>query len=213
MPALWIALLFGSAGTLRWLRGWICLAAYIICMSVVGILMRRSNPELEQERSKWKRDDTKKFDKTFLALFIPLTFVQVVVAGFDVVRFGWTRMPFEAVYPGVIIFAAANALIGWTLAVNRHAETTVRIQSDRAHTVITSGPYRIVRHPMYLGTLFMYPATALILGSLWALAVSAIMALLLIWRTAMEDLTLRDELPGYEEFTRTTRYRLLPGIW
>jgi protein-S-isoprenylcysteine O-methyltransferase Ste14 len=104
-------------------------------------------------------------------------------------------------------------LIGWTLAVNRHAEATVRIQTDRGHTVVTSGPYQFVRHPMYTGAMVMYVATGLVLGSIWALALAGILVGLFLWRTVMEDRTLRRELDGYEEYAAQTRYRLVPGVW
>src|SRR3954453_10940580 len=99
------------------------------------------------------------------------------------------------------------------MALNPYAETTVRIQSDRGHTVISSGPYRLVRHPMYVGSSLMYPGTALMLASKWALLLSAVMAVLLLVRTALEDRTLRRELAGYEQYAVTTRYRLIPGVW
>jgi protein-S-isoprenylcysteine O-methyltransferase Ste14 len=99
------------------------------------------------------------------------------------------------------------------MMVNPYAETTVRIQIDRDQKVVTSGPYRIVRHPMYVGGILMYPGIAFILGSMWALALSASIAILMVWRTALEDRTLRGELPGYEEFAAVTRYRLIPWLW
>jgi protein-S-isoprenylcysteine O-methyltransferase Ste14 len=166
-----------------------------------------------EARAKWRRKDTKRFDKVFLAAFIPLGFILPLVAGFDAVRFRWSSMPFGFVYTGAILFALAMAVIAWTMAVNRYAEATVRIQEDRGHTVVTSGPYRIVRHPMYVGAVLMYVATPLVLGSVWALAVTGLLVALLIWRTAMEDQTLRRELSGYGDYAARTRYRLLPGLW
>ena len=104
-------------------------------------------------------------------------------------------------------------MVTWSLAANRHAESTVRIQTDRGHQVVTGGPYRYVRHPMYVGAIPMYFAVALILGSIWAMAVAVVIAIFFVIRTALEDRTLRHELAGYEEFTARTRYRLVPGIW
>jgi len=129
------------------------------------------------------------------------------------VRYHWSSMPFVFVYVGAILFALAMVLIAWVMVVNPFAETSVRIQTDRGHTVITSGPYRIVRHPMYLGAILMYTATSLVWGSVWALALAAVMTGLMIWRTSREDRTLRQELAGYEEYSSRTRYRLLPGLW
>lgn len=210
---LWAAALFGCAGRLDWTRGWITLAMYVVCMGATGFLVHRLNPGLLEARAKWRRKDTKGFDKVCLSLYLPLTLLQPAIGGLDAVRFGWSSIPFWAVYPGVLLFLVAMTLVTWTMSVNPHAESTVRIQSDRGHKVVTSGPYRIVRHPMYVGAILMYPATALVLGSMWALAMSALIAALMICRTALEDRTLRRELPGYQEFTALTQYRLIPGLW
>ena len=122
-------------------------------------------------------------------------------------------MPFALVYPGVILLYGALALIAWALVVNPFAEASVRIQSEREQTAITSGPYRFVRHPMYVGFIVLYVASSLVWGSAGALALAGVLIPLILWRTAREDQTLRRELPGYEEFAARTRYRLLPGVW
>lgn len=212
-PALWIGALFGGAGRLDWTRGWICFALYAVGMSAVGLIAGRANASLMEARAKWRHQGTKRFDRVFLRALLPLVFIQPAVAGLDAVRFRWSSMPFGLVYVGAAVFTLAMALIAWTLAVNRFAETTVRIQTDRGHTVVMSGPYRIVRHPMYVGAILMYLATALVLGSMWALALTGVIIVLFVWRTALEDQTLRRELAGYEEFAARTRYRLLPGLW
>jgi protein-S-isoprenylcysteine O-methyltransferase Ste14 len=209
----WIVVIFTSAGRLDWLRGWICVFAYVGSMTVAGLLVSRANPALFEARAKWRRKDTKPFDRIFLSIFLPLTFIQPALAGLDAVRFQWSSLPFATVYPGLVIFFGAMALLTWAMMVNPHAETTVRIQTDRGHMVVNVGPYRFVRHPMYLGAIFLYPATALIFGSRWALALSGLMSALFVWRTALEDRTLRQELPGYREFAASTRYRLVPGLW
>jgi protein-S-isoprenylcysteine O-methyltransferase Ste14 len=209
----WIASLFLGAGRTGWTRGWISVGMYAIGMTAVGVAMRRTNPELMAERSKWRRKDTKSFDKVFLAAMLPLATVQPLIAGMDAVRFRWTSLAFEWVYPGAALFASAMALVGWALAVNRHAETTVRIQTDRGHAVVTRGPYRFVRHPMYAGAILMYLGTPLVWGSLAALAISGAITILFVWRTFMEDGTLQRELPGYVEYAARTRFRLAPGLW
>ncbi|HUK46918.1 MAG TPA: isoprenylcysteine carboxylmethyltransferase family protein [Terriglobales bacterium] len=211
--ALWIAATFAGAGRLNWTRGWICVALYAVTMSALAIIVGRKNPGLLQERMNWRRKDTKPFDKIFLLLLFFLAFAFPAVAGLDAVRFRWSSMSFVAVYPGAILFWLAAAAMTWALVVNPYAESTVRIQTERGHRVISSGPYHFVRHPMYVGMILMYPAMALILGSLAALALSGMIALLFVWRTVMEDRTLRRELAGYDEYARATRFRLIPGIW
>jgi protein-S-isoprenylcysteine O-methyltransferase Ste14 len=210
---LWIAAVFASAGRFDWNRGWICMSAWIITTAAAGLIVRRANPSLIEARANWRRKDTKVFDKVFLSVYLPLTFVQPALAGLDVVRFRWSSMPFATVYAGLVLFAFAMSLVTWAMIVNPFAETTVRIQTDRGHKPVTSGPYRIIRHPMYAGAILLYPASALMFGSMWALALSGLMAVSFVCRTALEDRTLRRELPGYEDFTAITRYRLIPGLW
>lgn len=210
---LWTAAVFVSAGRLDWIRGWICMIAWVFTTTAAGLVVRRANPSLMEARANWRRKDTKRFDKIFLSVYLPLTFVQPALAGLDVVRFRWSSMPLTTVYAGLVLFSFAMGLVTWAMAVNAHAETTVRIQTDRNHKTVTSGPYRIVRHPMYAGVILLYPASALIFGSMWALALSGVMAILFVCRTALEDRALRRELPGYEEFAAVTRYRLIPGLW
>jgi protein-S-isoprenylcysteine O-methyltransferase Ste14 len=211
----WVALLFVSAGTVHWLRGWICAISYVATMLTVGVVIWRLNPGLFTARAKWRSNrGTKPFDKIILPIYFPLTIAQPAVAGLDSVRFRWSSMPFWTLYAGLALFFAGIFLMASTMAVNPWAEATVRIQTDRGQQVVRTGPYRFVRHPMYVGMILMYFSIALMLGSMWALAIGALMAALLVIRTAFEDRTLRRELPGYEEFATTvTRWRLLPGIW
>lgn len=213
IPALWCALLFGSAGRLDWTRGWISVAIYVGGMSILGVVVGRLNPSLMNARANWRRPDTKPFDKVILRIFLPLATLQPAVAGFDAVRFGWSSLPAVLVIPGTLLLIASIALIGWTLVKNPFAETTVRIQTERGHRVVAAGPYRFVRHPMYLGSILMYLSTPLIWGSVWALVLGGVIAALLVVRTSLEDATLQRELPGYAEFSSATPFRLIPGLW
>lgn len=213
IPAWWTIALFGSAGHLAWKRGWICTVLYVGAMHVSRAVLKRVSPSLLQNREKTIRNDTKPFDKIFLRGFLFLIIVLPVIAGLDVMRFRWSALPLWTTYPGIALFAVSVVLITWTLAMNPHAESSVRIQNDRGHSVISTGPYRLVRHPMYVGLILLHASMSLILGSAGALGVAATIAMLLFWRTAREDRTLRQELPGYEGYTSITRYRLMPGIW
>jgi protein-S-isoprenylcysteine O-methyltransferase Ste14 len=210
--AWWIGALFVSAGRIDWIRSWISVALAAAGITTVGLIVRHYNAALLEARAKWHQKNTKRFDKIFLALYLPLVSIQPGVAGLDAGRFRWSSIPFEFVYIGSIFFALAMLLIGWVLAVNPYAETSVRIQTERGHTVVTSGPYRMVRHPMYVGAVLMYLGMPLVWGSVAALLLGGLIAVLLIWRTAREDHMLRRELSGYEEYTRRNRYRLFPGL-
>jgi protein-S-isoprenylcysteine O-methyltransferase Ste14 len=191
---------------------WICTVLYLGALNASRALLTKLNPDLLKQRETSIQKDTKPFDKIFLRLFLSLTFVLPVVAGLDA-RFNRDPMPFWTIYPGIGAFVVSEILITWVLAKNPHAESSVRIQEERGHTVIRSKPYRLVRHPMYVGLILLNASMALILGSKWTLAVAVLITILLLWRTAMEDQTLRRELPGYEDYIAVTRYRLMPGIW
>lgn len=209
----WIGSLFLAAGRVNWIRGWISVALVVVAMPAVGLTVRRYNAPVLEARSNWRHQDTARFDKIFLAIYAPLISIQPALAGLDAARYHWTSLPFGFVYFGSILFAVTLALITWAVVVNPFAEKSVRIQTDRGHRVITSGPYRFVRHPMYVGLILLFVSTALVWGSVWVLRLNAIMAVLIIWRTACEDQTLRQKLPGYEQYAAATRYRLLPGVW
>jgi len=209
----WSGSLFVAAGRLDWIRGWISVALSVVGMTAVRVIVQHYNAPLLEARAKWHHKDAKFFDKVFLAVCLLLISIQPAIGGLDAVRYEWTSMPFALVYVGTVLFALALFVITWAAVVNPFAETSVRIQTDRGHTVVTSGPYRFVRHPMYVGAILMYLSTPLILGSGWALGLGALIMTLFIWRTGLEDRTLRQELAGYEQYAATTRYRLVPGLW
>jgi protein-S-isoprenylcysteine O-methyltransferase Ste14 len=208
-----ISALFVSAGCLNWTRGWVSVVLSVVGMTALGLIVQRYNPELMAQRARWRRKDTKRFDKIFMALYLPLVLLHPAIAGLDAARFHWSSMPVAFVYVGAAMFVTSLVVIGWVMVVNPYAETRVRIQTDRGQTVVTTDPYRFVRHPMYVGAILMGVANPLVWGSVWALGASGILCLLIVWRTAHEDRALRRELPGYEEFAARTRYRLVPGLW
>ena len=137
----------------------------------------------------------------------------VELAGLDA-RFHWTKDIPALVYAlGVVVYLAGHAIMQWARYTNRFFSSMVRIQTDRGQTVCKEGPYRYVRHPGYVGGILFEVTTGIVLGSWWACVPQVIAALLLIWRTSKEDRTLQSELPGYDEYARETRFRLLPGVW
>jgi protein-S-isoprenylcysteine O-methyltransferase Ste14 len=142
-----------------------------------------------------------------------MLFVLFGVAGLDAGRFGWSTMPLAVQVAGYAGFLLAMAVTYWAMAVNPFLATTVRIQDDRGQYVVTAGPYRYVRHPMYSAILIMWPGIALALGSWWALLPAAVIAIVFVIRTSLEDRMLQAELLGYAEYAQHTRYRLVPGVW
>jgi protein-S-isoprenylcysteine O-methyltransferase Ste14 len=132
-------------------------------------------------------------------------------------RNGWTSglwpVPVALQIAGLVIAVLAYALTTWAMTVNAYFSKIVRIQDERGHSVATDGPYQVVRHPGYLGTLAFELGTSIMLGSLWALVLSIVSVVLFIVRTALEDRMLQDELAGYAEYAKQVRYRLIPGVW
>lgn len=209
----YVAIAFVGAGTLAWPRG-IAYAGLFVAASLTGtLLLALYNPDLLAARKKTLKRDTKPFDRLFYALFLPLVILHPLIAGLDAVRFGWAPLPLSLLVPGVMLFALSSALGTWTLLVNAHAEASVRVGAEGEHHLVTAGPYRVVRHPMYLGTLIGLPGLALITGSGIALVPAALIGILFVWRTGREDATLKAELAGYADYAAATRFRLLPGVW
>lgn len=206
------AVLFLAAGRLDWARAWVYLTALFAGELVSAAVLAAASPETLNQRGSRHRN-TKPFDKVVLSLWVVIAFSGAAVAGLDAGRYGWSSMPFEALYVGLAAISLAWALGTWAMASNVHFETTVRIQQDRGHQVATSGPYRVVRHPGYVAAILGTLAAPLILGSAWLFATSGATTLLFIVRTALEDRTLHRELSGYPEYAAQTRYRLLPGVW
>jgi protein-S-isoprenylcysteine O-methyltransferase Ste14 len=156
----------------------------------------------------------KDWDKVVGGLFGVMYFLVVpLVAGLDF-RFGWTSGTALAVQlTGAAAFSLGFGLLIWAMVSNAHFATVVRIEQDRGHSVCTSGPYRFVRHPGYVGAMLHSLTVPLILGSLWTLVPGGMAALLLVVRTALEDRTLQEELDGYTAYAMQVRHRLIPGVW
>ncbi len=213
MIAVFGVVLFVAAGRLDWNRAWLYLAVVLVAETLSEAVVLVLNPEVLNRRGSMMRSGTKAFDRVFMVLWTPMAFLTAAVAGLDTGRFGWSSLPSEAVYLGVALTALGYVIGTWAMAVNAYFEPTVRIQRERGHTVVASGPYRVVRHPGYAGAMLGGLAAPLILGSAWMFVPSAGVALLFVARTALEDKTLQEELPGYVDYTQNSPYRLLPGVW
>lgn len=206
------ALLFGTAGRLDWLLGWLYLAIVTASLAMNYVHVRRSNPELIRHRMRLGKG-TKTWDKLWAGLFAPVFLSVYVVAGLDAGRYGWSDVPGWLWPAGLALFLAGTVFFSWSMAVNPFFEKTVRIQKERGHRVIDAGPYRFVRHPGYVGFSGWIVSAPLLLGSWWAFVPCALALAGLVVRTALEDRTLRAELAGYEDYARRVRFRLIPGIW
>ena len=136
-----------------------------------------------------------------------------VVAGLDVGRYRWSSLGVYHALFGLVLMAASSILINWAMIENPYFEPTVRIQEDRGHRVVSTGPYGIVRHPGYLSGILWMLAVPLIVGSLYAFVPVALYSALMILRTHLEDRTLHEELVGYTDYAEKVRYKLFPGVW
>ena len=172
------------------------------------------NPELLAERQKGSLDEgVKSWDKWITMLSGVLMVLSWIIAGLDF-RWGWSPpLPLAIHLAGLLFTLLGYGLFMWAMASNAFFSEGVRIQTERGHTVASGGPYAIVRHPGYVGVIVAHLATPFLLGSLWALIPSVLLAALFVLRTSLEDKTLTAELPGYAAYTQETRYRLLPGVW
>ena len=169
--------------------------------------------DLIEERAK-PGPGTKWWDKIFLALYLPMYLGVYLIACLDAGRFGWSPpLPIAVYILGYLVLFLAHYLVMWAMWTNMFFSSTVRIQTDRGHTVVQDGPYRFMRHPGYVGAIVMPACFSLVLGSLWGLIPSGVIAILLIIRTYLEDVTLQRELPGYAEYAGNVKYRLVPRIW
>jgi protein-S-isoprenylcysteine O-methyltransferase Ste14 len=209
------AILFVAAGRIDWLMGWIYLGLFTFLSLGSRVLIQRKNPDLIAERAgSMDRKDVSPVDKALVALiaiFGPM--VVLLVAGLDH-RFGWTP-PFPPLMPWIaLILATGGILLGtWAMLENRFFSAVVRIQKDRGQTVVSTGPYRFIRHPSYVGGAIAFLFIPFALNTLWALIPAACIIIGYFIRTAIEDRTLRTELKGYSEYAKRVRFRWIPGIW
>lgn len=194
-----------------WWNGWLFLAVFLLQMAIAALYLWQKNPEIFVARSKIHKG-TKGWDKVLFYLLQVLLLAVFPVAAFDN-RYHWSSPTLWVAVLGYLLFTLGMAGTFWVISVNKFAEMTVRIQAERQHRVIDSGPYAIVRHPMYAASFFLFFGIPLALESFWALIPAVLVSAVLVVRTVLEDRTLRNELDGYREYAERVRYRLIPGLW
>jgi protein-S-isoprenylcysteine O-methyltransferase Ste14 len=202
-------------GDFGWWQAWVY-SVLIVAAGLGGrVCAERRHPGLMAERQDIEKiQNSKAWDKWLAPLMaLSLSFPLVIVAGLDH-RYDWSPVfPLWLNLLGLVLIALGYAFATWALVENRFFFSTVRIQTDQGHVVCNSGPYRIVRHPGYAGNLPPLLGIVLALGSVWTLVPAAAALLIAVIRTTLEDQTLQEELPGYRDYARRVRYRLIPGIY
>jgi protein-S-isoprenylcysteine O-methyltransferase Ste14 len=200
----------------EWWEAWAYAALCILGFAISRMLAARRNPGLLAERARFlQHEDAKPWDKALAPLLGLGGALIPLVAGLDA-RFGWSPAPASGAaikWVSLFLMVVGYAWGSYALIENRFFSGMVRIQTDRDHHIVSSGPYRWMRHPGYAGALLSYLATPALLNSLWTFLPAVFMAVVLVVRTSLEDRTLQEELAGYREYAGRVRYRLLPGVW
>jgi len=207
------ALLFISAGSLSFWQGWAFLALAFIPISIASFYLYKRDPELIARRLQSKEKVSEQ--KLLIRFLKPLFFLVFLLPSLDY-RFGWSRIHLRAVPLWLELLAQALFLCGflivfWTMNVNSFAARTIQVEPGQR--VISTGPYAVVRHPMYSGSILMLLSTPLVLASFIGLFAFALLIPIYVFRLLNEEKVLRQELPGYTEYCQRTRYRLIPFVW
>lgn len=203
---------FWSAGRIDWWPGWAMIAILLGWIAATAVVILRINPDLLAERLSPGKG-AKSWDTAIMGIVGIASLVRLIVAGLDQ-RYAWTGdFSLTGQIAALVACVLGYALVVWATAANAFFSQIVRIQTERDHTVATGGPYRLVRHPAYVGTILFELAAPILLASWWALIPGVLNAILFVIRTNLEDRTLQTELSGYADYARQVRYRLLPGVW
>ena len=208
--------LMWPAGTWRWWEAWVLVGLWSFFAVASTIFLSHHDPALLAERFKVApiQKGQKDWDKILMSLFYVAGLGIYIVPGFDVVRYEWSNpLPVWMEITAMVVHLPCFLFIGWVMQENTFLSPVVKIDERREHQVITTGPYELVRHPMYSAVIVLLFAVPVGLGSRFGLIPAAFLAVLLIVRTHLEDRTLHAELPGYPEYAKQTPSRLIPGIW
>ena len=209
------ALLFIAAGTLAWPMAWVYVVLLLASTLGSRLIVLKRNPETLRERARFTSSEgTASWDRV-LVMIVGLLGPAVIalVTGLDH-RWAWSPLvPLGVQVLAALLVAGGYGLAVWAMVANPYFSSVARIQDDRAQHVVTTGPYRFVRHPSYAGALLATVALPIMLGALWALIPGLLLVAALVVRTGLEDRMLLDGLAGYQRYARQTRFRLLPGLW
>jgi protein-S-isoprenylcysteine O-methyltransferase Ste14 len=206
--------LFLAAGTIFWLAGWVFLLLFFGADGALGLWLLRHDPGLLKERmTGFGKSGEPTWDKVFFLFVSVFLLAWMVLMGFDAVRFHWSDVPARLQVVGAGLLLLSFYFFFLTFRENPYASAVVRVQPERGQTVISTGPYHYVRHPMYAAGIPFAAGTALLLGSWYGLLMGLMFLLGLAFRAVREERVLRAGLPGYEEYMARVPYRFLPHVW
>ncbi|HLO30899.1 MAG TPA: isoprenylcysteine carboxylmethyltransferase family protein [Anaerolineales bacterium] len=196
------------AGRWNYWQGWMYILTLIIPMFFIFGYLLKNDPALLERRMRMREKEA--VQRKIISLSYIYFLAAFILPGLDV-RFGWSNVPpFVSIIADVIVFAG-YMIFFWVLVTNSFVSRVIEVESNQR--VISTGPYALVRHPMYTGAIIMYLASPVALGSYWALLPAALVVPLLIARIHNEEQVLRRDLPGYKEYTQSVVFRLIPGLW
>lgn len=206
--------LFLGAGTVFWPAGWAYLVLFFGADAALGLWLLRHDPGLLQERmTGFGKPGEPTWDKVFFVVLQVFFLAWLVLIPLDAVRYRWSQMPAWLQEAGAILLLVSFYFFFLTFRENPYLSPVVRVQSERGQTVISTGPYHFVRHPMYAAAIIFMAGTALMLGSWYGLLMGLIAIIGIAFRAVHEERLLRAELPGYNEYMARVKYRFIPYVW
>lgn len=206
-------LLFGSAGSFNWPAAWVFLFVNATLGPTCGLWLAKTDPALLAERLRPTfQADQPAADKKFMLAFAVATLIWLIAIGLDR-RAHASDVPVALQAAGLAMYLLSTIFIMWVFRENSFAAPVVKVQAERHHRVISSGPYAFVRHPMYSGIMLFFVGVPLLLGSWWGVAIAPVFAVLFAIRARIEEQALVEGLPDYADYAARVRYRLVPGVW
>jgi protein-S-isoprenylcysteine O-methyltransferase Ste14 len=214
ITSLWLValavVLFIAAGTLDWPRGWAFVLEMAIFSYGIGAWLAVSDPELLESRLFFRLRNGPTPD---LPAALPTCLAWLALMGLDARRFAWSHVPAALAWLGAVCLALCMGIAVATFTFNSFAAPQLLIQTQRAQHVVTSGPYAVVRHPLYAGAIFFFLGAPLLLGSWWGLIMLPLGTAALAWRIGREEDMLRTAFPDYDRYAARVKFRLIPGLW
>jgi protein-S-isoprenylcysteine O-methyltransferase Ste14 len=203
--------LFLPAGTVAWPAAWVFLGLIFVCSLPMTWWFLKYDPGLIEERMHLRAQFS--WDKVFIAIALAFILFWLILMPLDAVRFHWSRMPVELKTPGALMVLISLYISFLTMRENPYSSAVVRVQKERAQTLISTGPYRYVRHPMYSAACLFFLGTALLLGSWYGVLCTPVFIALFAVRAVLEERLLREELEGYDAYMARVKYRFFPHVW